>query len=396
MNCLNECNISNCLARLIIRVENTVMNTPDKFPKRPHRKALLALASLPIVLGATACGPSPQGENGATPGQGSGQKISISGAGATFPAPLFQRWFDAYNREVDSNVQVSYQSVGSGAGLEQYINGTVDFAASEAPITDSADRTKSFIEAHGHDPIQVPMTGGFLSFSYNLPGIGNLQLKLPRTVYCGIVTGKINKWSDPAIAAANPDLTFPNLPITFAHRSDGSGTTFVFTNHIKTVCPDWKSGAGTSVDWPVGVGGQGNEGVAATIQQTEGAIGYLSYAYAALNDINSALIENKSGNYIEPTPEAAAKALLDEPVPEDFALLVPDPVGAESYPIVGLAWVMIYKNYDDDAKWQAMRKVFEWSLGPDGKAISEELLFVPLPDPLIERIKGVFDTINVK
>jgi phosphate transport system substrate-binding protein len=364
-----------------------------------NRKALLA-ASLPLVLVVTACG---GGEDIATNGDdappvgaggGGGGTIAISGAGATFPAPIFQRWFDAYNRQVDSSVQVSYQSVGSGAGLEQYINGTVDFGASEAPITDSEDRMKSFQDAYPYEPIQIPMTGGFLSFSYNLPGIDNLELRLSRDVYCGIVTGEITQWTDPAIAAINPDLDIPDLPITFAHRSDGSGTTFVFVNHIDTVCPSWQAGVGTSVDWPVGVGGQGNEGVAAAIQQNEGAIGYLSYAYAALNDIDSALIENNAGNYVEPSPEAAALALLDEPVPDDFALLVPDPTGPDSYPIVGLAWIMIYQQYDDDAKWQAMRDVFEWALGPEGQAISEELLYVPIPDELVERIMDVFDTVN--
>jgi phosphate transport system substrate-binding protein len=326
-------------------------------------------------------------------GGGSGTTISIRGAGATFPAPVFQRWFDAYSREVNSDVQVSYQSVGSGAGLEQYIAGSVDFGASEAPITGS-ERTKSFTDAFGYDPIQVPITGGFLSFSYNLPGVDDLELRLSRDVYCGIVTGEITQWRDPAIAAINPDLEIPDLPITFAHRSDGSGTTFIFVNHIDTVCDDWAGGVGTSVDWLVGIGGQGNEGVAATIQQNEGAIGYLSYAYAALNDIDSALIENNAGNYVEPSPETAGNALLDEEVPEDFALLIPDPTGPDSYPIVGLTWVLIYNNYEDEAKWEAMRGVFEWSLGPEGRAIAEELLYVPLPETLVERIQEVFDTVN--
>ncbi|MBE9051215.1 phosphate ABC transporter substrate-binding protein PstS [Nostocales cyanobacterium LEGE 11386] len=365
-----------------------------------NRKVLLAIASLPIVLVATAC--APNSEPGSTANGGgqnvaaTGERVAISGAGASFPAPLFQRWFDAYNRQVNPNTQVSYQSVGSGAGLEQYINGTVDFGASEAPITDSADRLKSFKDKYNYDPIQIPMTGGFLSFSYNLPGVEDQQLRLSRTTYCGIVTGKITRWNDPAIAKDNPGLKIPDLPVTFAHRSDGSGTTFVFTNHIQTVCPDWTGGAGTSVKWPVGIGGQGNEGVAATIQQNEGAIGYLSYAYAALNDIDSALIENKAGTFIAPSPEAAAKALLDEPVPDDFALLIPDPSGKDSYPIVGLAWVMIYRNYPDDAKWKAMRSVFEWSLGPEGKKVAEELLYVPIPDALVERIKKEFDTVNAK
>lgn len=358
-------------------------------------------AALPMVLTVAACGggSSPTAETAPnTPpmfaGDGSGTTIPISGAGATFPAPIFQRWFDAYTRKVDFDVQVSYQSVGSGAGLEQYIAGTVDFGASEAPITDAADRTQAFVDAFGYAPIQVPITGGLLSFSYNLPGIGDRELRLSREVYCGIVTGKITRWSDPAIATINPDLEVPDLPITWVHRSDGSGTTFVFVNHIDTVCDGWAGGVGTSVDWPVGIGNQGNEGVAATIQQTEGAIGYLSYAYAAIKGIDSALVENNAGTYVEPSPETAGNALLDEAIPDDFALLVPDPTGENAYPIVGLTWILIYKNYEDEAKWNAMRDVFEWSLGPEGRAIAEELLYVPLPEPLVERIQEVFDTVN--
>ncbi|MBD1873870.1 phosphate ABC transporter substrate-binding protein PstS [Nodosilinea sp. FACHB-131] len=364
------------------------------------RKVGLA-ASLPMVLAIAACngGSSPTADTTPKPapmsaGDGSGTTIPIGGAGATFPAPIFQRWFDAYSRHVDFDVQVSYRAVGSGASLEQYIAGTVDFGASEAPITASAERTQAFVDAFGYSPIQVPITGGFLSFSYNLPGIGDRELRLSREVYCGIVTGEITQWSDPAIAAINPDLEIPDLPITWAHRSDGSGTTFVFVNHIDTVCDGWTGGVGTSVDWPVGIGGQGNEGVAATIQQTEGAIGYLSYAYAALKGIDSALVENNAGNYVEPSPETAGNALLDEAIPDDFALLVPDPTGENAYPIVGLTWILLYKNYEDAAKWNAMRDVFEWSLGPEGRAIAEELLYVPLPEPLVERIQEVFDTVN--
>ena len=366
--------------------------------RKISRKALLA-ASLPLVLTVAACGggstPTADTDPDAPPvAAGSGTTIPISGAGASFPAPVFQRWFDEYNRNVNPDVQVSYQSVGSGAGLEQYIAGTVDFGASEAPITDSEDRMKSFNDAYPYEPIQIPIVGGHVSFSYNLPGVEDGELQLSRDVYCGIVTGEITQWSDPAIAAGNPDLEIPDLPITWAHRSDGSGTTFVFTNHIDTVCDGWQAGVGTSVDWPVGIGGQGNEGVAASIQQTEGAIGYLSYAYAALNDISSAYVENQAGNFMEPTPANAANALLDTEVPEDFALLVPDPTNADAYPIVGLSWIMIYQEYEDDAKWQAMREVFEWTLGPDGQAIAEELLYVPMPDPLVERIMEVFDTVN--
>ncbi|MFS8835856.1 phosphate ABC transporter substrate-binding protein PstS, partial [Synechococcus sp. WC101] len=182
------------------------------------------------------------------------QVVQISGAGATFPAPLLQRWFDTYNRTVDSNVQVSYQSVGSGAGLEQVINGTVDFGVSEAPF--SGARLESFRSKYGYEPLQLPLGGGAIEFAYNLPGIEDGQLILKRATYCGIVTGEITRWDDPRIKADNPDIAnkLPAKDITWVHRSDGSGTTFVFTNHLKAVCPNWAAGAGTSVEWPVGIG----------------------------------------------------------------------------------------------------------------------------------------------
>lgn len=321
------------------------------------------------------------------------QTIQLSGAGASFPAPLFQRWFAAYN-QVNPNVQVSYQSVGSGAGLEQTIAGTVDFGASEAPF--SGERLENFRSTYGYEPLQIPMTGGYISLSYNLPGVEDLELKLTPDIYCGIVAGDLTEWDDPRIRVINPDLELPEgLPVTWAHRSDGSGTTFLFTNHLEAACPDLELGVGTSVDWPVGIGGQGNEGVAATIQQEEGAIGYLSYAYAALNDIDSAQIRNAAGNFVTPNTESAASALLSEPVPDDFALLVPNPSGENDYPIVGVTWVMLYRNYADAAKWEALKEVLNWALTSDeGIAIAEELLYIPIPAPLVERIQAELDAVT--
>ncbi|MEN9266356.1 MAG: phosphate ABC transporter substrate-binding protein PstS, partial [Thermostichales cyanobacterium BF4_bins_65] len=281
------------------------------------------------------------------------QTIQISGAGATFPAPLFQRWFDAYNRTVNPNVQVSYQSVGSGAGLEQYINGTVDFGASEGPMNPQNNRSRyeNFKAKFGYEPLQLPLGGGAIEFAYNIPGIGDQELILKRETYCGIVTGEITSWDDIRIKAQNPSIAqkLPRLPITWVHRSDGSGTTFVFTNHIRTVCPNWKAGFGTSVEWPVGIGAQGNEGVAATILQEPGAIGYVNQAYAELENMNTARLENKAGNIVAYSVEGATSA-LNAPIPDDFALLVPDPEGPNDYPIVGLFWVMLYREYPDQAK----------------------------------------------
>lgn len=370
---------------------------PSKLFSR--RKTLLTATLLSLSI--SACGGGAGTDTASNGGEDAppvaptsgGATVAISGAGATFPAPLFQRWFDTYNREVDSSVQVSYQSVGSGAGLEQYINGTVDFGASEAPITESADRMASFKAAYPYEPLQLPLVGGYVIFAYNLPGV-DAELKFSRETYCDIVGGQITNWNDPAIAEDNPGVTLPSLPVTWVHRSDGSGTTFVFTNHIQTVCPEWPSGAGTSVDWPVGIGGQGNEGVAAGIQQNEGAIGYLSYAFAELNDIPVARIENAAGNYPDTLPYNASLAFEGEEIPDDFQLLVPDPQNPDAYPISGLVWVMVYREYPDAAKWEALKKTLEWTLSDEGRAITEELYYVPAPDSLTERIIEALNSVT--
>ncbi len=364
-------------------------------PLSARKLTLLSVAAV-LSVGAAACGGSeldtsaPDAEAPVSDALGGGDVIAISGAGATFPAPLYQRWFDAYNREVDPAVQVSYQSVGSGAGLEQYINGTVDFGASDAPI--EGDRLQSFLDAYSADPIQVPMAGGAVVFAYNLPGVDE-GMNLPRDVYCDIVQGDITQWNDPALVEANPDLELPDLPITWAHRSDGSGTTFIFVNHINAVCPNWTAGVGTSVDWPVGVGGQGNEGVAAQIQQNEGTIGYVEYAYAKLNDIPTAAVENASGNFIMPSADAASLAFDGEEIPEDFGLLVPDPSNPDAFPIAGLTWILVYPEYGNPQTWEATKDVIMWSL-TDGRDIAAELDYVPMPDSIIERVEEVLNQVQ--
>ncbi len=313
---------------------------------------------------------------------------NLSGAGASFPAPLYQRWFDEYNRNVNPNVKVSYQSVGSGAGLEQYIAGTVDFGASDAPI--EGDRLESFRAAYNAEPIQVPMAAGAVPFAYNLPEIEGQELRLPREAYCGIVEGTITRWNDPILTAANPDLELPDRELVFAHRSDGSGTTFIFVNHINAACPDWPAGVGTSVDWPRGVGAQGNEGVSAQIQQNEGTIGYTEYAYAKLNNIPTALLENASGEFVGPSAESAAAVFSGVEVPEDFGLLVPDSDNPEAFPIAGLTWILVYPEYEDAAEYQALRNVIEWSL-TEGRPIAEELGYIPMPDDIVARVLETLD-----
>ena len=307
-------------------------------------------------------------------------QASLSGAGASFPAPLYQRWFSEYNQQ-NPGVQISYQSVGSGAGVEQYLQGTVDFGATDAPLTDEERAT--FESTYGQAPIQVPMTAGSVVFAYNLPGIDSLELS--REDYCGIVNGDITSWNDPAIAEANPGVDLPDIPISWIHRSDGSGTTFLFTNHIATACPNWTGGAAKTVEWPVGIGAKGNEGIAAQVVQTEGGIGYVEYAYANENGISAAAIENASGNIITPSPDAASLVFEGETIPEDFALTVPDPANPEAYPIAGLTWLLLYPQYDDPNKARALQGVIDWAL-TNGDEYATQLGYIPLPADVEQRV----------
>jgi len=309
----------------------------------------------------------------------------LSGAGASFPAPLYQRWFSEINQEYPG-LQVSYQSVGSGAGVEQFLAGTVDFGATDAPLTE--EERQSFVDQYGADPIQIPMTAGAVVFAYNLEGVEDLRLS--RDAYCGIVAGEINNWSDPAIAEDNPDIELPSEPINFVHRSDGSGTTFLFTNHIQEACPNWTAGAAKTVDWPVGIGAQGNEGIAAQVQQTEGSIGYVEYAYANENDISMATIENQSGSFIEPSPDTAGLVFEGVEVPEDFALTVPDPENPEAYPIAGLTWLLMYPEYENPETGEALQLVVDWSL-EQGDDIARELGYIPLTESVKTRVQNTVE-----
>jgi phosphate transport system substrate-binding protein len=241
-------------------------------------------------------------------------------------------------------------------------------------------------------PVQIPMTGGAIVFAYNLDGVDNLRLS--RETYCGIVEGTIKDWSDPKIAKDNPDVRIPTVPMTFVHRSDGSGTTFIFTNHIQAACPNWKAGAGKSVEWPTGVGAKGNEGVTAQVQQTKGAIGYTEYSYAKENNLKAATIQNKAGQFITPSPETAAKSFAGTTIPEDFALTLPDPEAKDGYPIVGLTWLLLYGQYDDTAKADALKGVVKWAL-TEGDKFAEELGYLPLPDDVANRVVATLDTIKV-
>jgi phosphate transport system substrate-binding protein len=314
----------------------------------------------------------------ATPPAPAAAPVTLQGSGASFPAPIYSRWFKEFSDE-NPSIRVNYQATGSGAGIKAFIEGQTDFGASDAAMTD-----EEITQAQGNVRL-LPMTAGNIVLAYNLPGVTGL--KLTRDAYVGIFLGKIKKWNDPEIAKANSGVALPADDITIAHRSDGSGTTFVFTQHLAAISDAWKSGPGkgTSVDWPVGVGGRKNDGVAALIAQTPGSIGYVEYAFAVSSKMAMAGLQNKAGNFVAPSLEASKKALAAVTLPEDLRAWVTDPEGTDSYPIVTYTWILAKKKYADPAKAAAIKKLLGWCL-TEGQKLSESLQYVPLPEPVSERV----------
>jgi phosphate transport system substrate-binding protein len=356
----------------------------------------VVLASLAaFIVGLASCqSPSsntPQANQGTPPQTSSaaGTTITLNGAGGTFPAPLYQKWFVEYNKE-HPDVQVSYQGVGSGAGIEQFTKGTVDFGASDVAMKD--EQIAQVPKEKG--VLLLPMTAGSIVLSYNLPSVKS-SLKLSRDVYSDIFLGKITQWNDPKIKALNPGVDLPNDPITVVHRSDGSGTTGAFTRHLSAISPAWKSGPGqgTTVSWPVGNGGKGNDGVTAVIQQTEGAIGYVEYGYASQNNLPMTTLENKAGSYVAPTLEDGATALSQVKLPDNLRAFIADPEGKTSYPIVTYTWILAYKNMGDANKAKALKDVLKWGL-TDGQKFSKDLGYIPLPESVANRVEQAVEQIS--
>ena len=314
-------------------------------------------------------------------------QANLTGAGASFPAPLYQRWSSEYN-SVEPGVQVTYQSVGSGAGVEQFTQETVDFGASDVAMNEEE------INAVDGNVVFAPMTAGGIVLAYNLPGVDNLQLS--RDVYVDILLGNITNWSDPAIAEINEGVELPDQDITVVYRSDGSGTTGVFTKHLSDVSPEFEEqvGSGKTVEWPTGVGAKGNEGITAQILQTEGALGYIEYGYAKTQDITVASLENQAGNYIEPTAESMSETLSAVELPDNLVSFITDPEGDESYPIVTYSWLLLYPEYDDENKLEALQAFLNWSL-TEGQEFSEELGYIPLPENVVERVQDQIETLEV-
>lgn len=312
--------------------------------------------------------------------------ITLQGTGATFPAPLYQRWFREYNR-LHPNVEINYQALGSGAGIKQFQQGLVNFGASDAAMTDAE------MAEVKQGVVLLPMTAGSIVLSYNLPGINNL--KLPRDVYPAIFLGKIAQWNDPAIAKANPGVKLPDTKITVVTRSDGSGTTFVFTSHLSAISAAWKSGpgAGKSVNFPVGVAGKGNPGVTALIKQTPGAIGYVEYGYAKQTRMPMAELENKSGKFVKADMASETAALGSVELPANLRAWIPDPTAADAYPVVTYTWLLCYKKYDDPKIAQALKDVIQYGL-TDGQKFSVQLGYIPLPPNIVKAVSKAAEQIS--
>lgn len=311
----------------------------------------------------------------------------LSGAGASFPAPIYQRWAADFGK-ANPGVQVNYQSVGSGAGVKQFSQGTVDFGASDAAMTDEE------IAKAPQGAVMLPVTAGSIVVAYNLPDVKDL--KLSREALTGIFLGKITSWNDPIIAKDNAGVKLPDLPVSVAKRSDGSGTTFVFSKHLAAVSPEFKDEVGVdkSTDaWPVGVGGKGNEGVTALVKQTPGTVGYVEYGYAEHNGLSMASLQNKSGNFVKPTPESGAATLSSVTLPENLRIWPDDPAGANDYPIATFTWLLLNKKYTDAAKLKALKEFISYGL-TDGQKVATELGYIPLPAPVVEKCKAALATVQ--
>jgi phosphate transport system substrate-binding protein len=313
-------------------------------------------------------------------------KLLINGAGATFPFPIYSKWFSEYNK-LHPDVQINYQSIGSGGGVKQITERTVDFGASDAPLSD-AELAKAPNLQH------IPTVLGADVVILNLPGVAGLRFA-PDTL-AGIFLGKITKWSDAAIARDNPGIKLPDMAITVVHRSDGSGTTYVWTDYLSKVSPEWKAGPGTgkSVNWPVGLGGKGNEGVTGTVKQTEGAIGYVELAYANQNKIVPATIRNREGAWVKPTIESVSLAAAEVEMPDDYRVSITDGAGKDAYPIASFTYLLVYRDQPDAAKGAALLEFLWWAIH-DGQKSAGALDYAPLPKPVIQKVERTLKGMTV-
>jgi len=334
------------------------------------------------------------GSGGGNQGQGqepAQQTIQINGAGATFPFPIYSKWFDEYHK-LHPNVQINYQSVGSGAGIRQLVNQTVFFGATDGPMTDEQ------LQGAPGKILHLPTVLGAVVPVYRIDKV-DAQLKFSGRVLADIFLGKITRWNDPAIAKLNAGVTLPDTNITVVHRSDGSGTTYVWVDYLAKVSPEWKSkvGVGTSPSWPVGVGGKGNEGVSGLVTQSPGSIGYVELVYALQNKINHGQVQNAAGEFVTASIESvtAAAAATAATMPSDFRVSITNAEGPGAYPVSSFTWMLFYENPMDKTHAKTMVDFMRWAL-TDGQKFATELGYAPLPTAVVQLEMSALDTIAVK
>ncbi len=313
-------------------------------------------------------------------------QMMINGAGATFPYPIYSKWFDAYAK-VDPSVRFNYQSIGSGGGQKQILSQTVDFGASDGPMSDD-----NLAKAPGK-LLHIPTVAGADVVAYNLPG--NPKLKLDADTIAGIFLGQVKKWNDPKIAALNAGVNLPDQEIVVVHRSDGSGTTYIWTDYLSKTSPEWKTkvGTNTSVNWPTGIGGKGNEGVAGQVKQTPGALGYVELIYAVQNKMPYADVKNSAGEFVTPTLESITAALATAEIPDDFRFSMTNAPGKEAYPIAGATWLLVYQQQKDPAKGKKLVEFLKWA-AKDGEKMAKDLNYAPLPESVQQRVLKRIDEIK--
>lgn len=337
------------------------------------RKSILTLAILAVTT---------------MTGQASAETL-INGAGATFPYPLYSKWFAEYAK-VDPTVKFNYQSIGSGGGIKQITAQTVDFGASDKFLSDAE------LKAAPGKLLHIPTVMGAVVVTYNVPGVGK-GLRLSSEDVADIYEGKITKWNDPRIAHDNPKVKLPNQPIVVVHRSDGSGTTSIFTDYLSSVSPEWakKVGKGSSVKWPIGLGGKGNEGVAGQVKTTKYTIGYVELAYAFENKLPYATLKNKSGNFVEPSIKStsAAAAGAAKSMPADYRVSLVNQPGKDAYPIVGFTWLLVYQDQKDKAKGKKLVEFLNWEL-KHGQKMADKILYAPLPANVAKMVGKTIKTMK--
>jgi phosphate transport system substrate-binding protein len=315
-------------------------------------------------------------------------QTTLNGAGATFPNPMYSKWFSEYNK-LHKDVQINYQSIGSGGGIRQVLNGTVDFGASDGPMTDEQLKQSKIKILH------IPTVLGAVVPAYNVPGISG-EIKFTPEVLAGIFLGKIQKWNDPAIAQANPGVKFPDQSIIVIYRSDGSGTTYIFTDYLSKISKDWAStvGKGTSVKWQMGMGGKGNEGVAGQIRQLQGSIGYVELIYAVENKITYGSIRNAAGNFVKASLDGVTEAAASvKDMPADFRVSITNAPGKTAYPISSFTWLLIPEQSKDANKGKIIVDFLNWML-IDGQKMTNQLSYAPLPANVVDKVKATVKQIH--